>query len=151
MAKYTHQPDGSSIKILRDDTHVANYDPVGETVTYTTPENEKYAGPVGKVVASIVKGDTPVEPTAGPTEASLKHQIKQLQVENALLRDEVKKLTAGGAGIRKPERYADIVDMKGAPKQDPSLGDLTPEFIEWARKNFPKDVFERRYRGRKHL
>lgn len=30
----------------------------------------------------------------------------------------------------------------------PQLGDLTPEAVDWARENFPKDEFRRRYEGR---
>lgn len=82
--------------------------------------------------------------------ASLKSQLLNAREESVRLRDELAKLRNGSTqGVAPlPERFADVVDLTGAPAQDPKLGDLTPAFIEWARENFAPEVFEKRYRNR---
>ena len=34
-----------------------------------------------------------------------------------------------------------------AALKSPQFGDLTPEVVDWARKNWPREDFDRRYRG----
>jgi hypothetical protein len=38
-------------------------------------------------------------------------------------------------------------DVPDPPQCEPQLGDLTPDYIEWVRDNYPDD-FEARYQGR---
>lgn len=81
--------------------------------------------------------------------ARLKRRITDLEIENGYLKDELARINGTDKrGDIIPERFRDEVDLTGAPPQDPSLGDLTPEFVEWARDNMPIETFLKRYDGR---
>ena len=66
-----------------------------------------------------------------------KREIARLLKYTASLEGEVRDLKAKERGDkvdRTPDRYKGIPSaMEGAPVQDPHLGDMTPEFIAWAR------------------
>tara|TARA_R110002110_G_scaffold223917_2_gene437745 strand:+ start:1271 stop:1834 length:564 start_codon:yes stop_codon:yes gene_type:complete len=139
---------GRAVKDFIDDTvrekveEDAHVDPdTTRTSTAWRPSNNQ----------STPEEETPEEaPTTLQSDlASLKSQLQNERAENARLRERIQKLE-GKSKDRKstPERFSDPVDLTDAPPQDPTLGDLTPAFIEWARKNFNKDVFKRRYNNR---
>jgi len=172
---YTAKQVGSVVEVERDGIHVATYDPVSEETKILSDDFEKFSNHIGRAVKDFiddtvrekVEEDAHVDPdtieqpnflASTPEEApttlqsdlaSLKSQLQNERAENARLRERIQKLE-GKSKDRKstPERFSDPVDLTDAPLQDPTLGDLTPAFIEWARKNFNKDVFKRRYNNR---
>lgn len=85
---------------------------------------------------------------SGTLSKSEKSLFQHSQAECARLRDEVARLRKGNRLDHVPERYEDAVDLEGAPPMDPSLGDLTPAFIEFARAKWPAAIFDKRYAGR---
>ena len=159
---------GSVIEVERDGIHVATYDPVSEETKILSGNFEKFSNHIGRAVKDFIddtvrenvlfwteetpEEETPEEETPEeetPDLASLKSQLQNERAENARLRGRIQKLE-GKSKDRKstPERFSDIVDLTDAPFQDPTLGDLTPTFIAWARKNFNEDVFKKRYNNR---
>tara|TARA_R110002153_G_scaffold104456_2_gene242308 strand:+ start:4935 stop:5492 length:558 start_codon:yes stop_codon:yes gene_type:complete len=160
----TYDPVSEETKILSDDfekfsNHIgrAVKDFIDDTVREKVEEDAiVYTIEQPNFLASTPEEETPEEetPEEAPTTlqsdlASLKSQLQNERAENARLRERIQKLE-GKSKDRKstPERFSDPVDLTDAPLQDPTLGDLTPAFIEWARKNFNKDVFKRRYNNR---
>ena len=97
---------------------------------------------------------------------NLEEQISDLQEENENLKEKLSSArNASAAAAAAPEvgenfpvagspkksndaRYADDFDDSEAPAQDPRMGDLTPSYVAWARKNMPSEVFKRRYNRR---
>ena len=167
---YTHKTNGAIIEISRNDLVLATYDPITEETNYVNPSYAKYSGQVGRVIAEMKqapadetpKDETPEVKSEKPTKEKpakekpvdleaevkrLKNLVSLLQVENANLKGTISKHNEG-ASVRQPERFEDAVDLTGAPVRDKMLGDLTPAFVEWARKNMPKEVFEKRYKNR---
>lgn len=84
--------------------------------------------------------------------ADLKNSVKGLSYENQLLRltikDRKERTVPQHPLSACPDRYEDEFDDSEAPVQDPALGDMTPEYLTWAKKNMPVKVFEKRYGGR---
>jgi len=81
--------------------------------------------------------------------ADLRHELGEVQRENARLNDENRKLREHTLTTeRLPERFADAVDLTGYPEQDGNLGDLTPAFVEHAREHMDPEIFRKRYAGR---
>jgi len=153
MAKYTSELVEGIHKISRDDKHIADFNPADETITYVTDDLVKYAVPVAKVIKGIQSGAVDPEPQAEALEVQnkrLKAQLQSRELTIVRLRDELakQKEITNIKGRKKPLRFADDFDDSKAPLQDPNLGDLTPEYLEWARKNMPKEIFEKRYKGR---
>lgn len=160
--KYHHKKtEDGNFDIFREDKHVATYDPASEEVTFTSEENEKYAGPVGKEVQVILEtsgggSDPDLDGSEGDSATgadvkleALKRQVKQLQAENSRLKHQIgMDPEEDPAAPRLPARFDDEVDESKAPKKDPQLGDLTPEYVEWARKTMPREVFVKRYARR---
>lgn len=111
------------------DTPPAPAEPTAPPVTHTT---------------QVVTGDK-----SSDSVAELKRQITRLQVELAYLKDENLKLRNASAQKEfAPHHSFDPKDLEGSPPQDPNLGDLTPEVVEWAKKNLSEEKFNLRYRGR---
>ncbi len=85
-----------------------------------------------------VKKQAPAEPEATAGEKVLETKIAKLNKHIASLEAEIRKLRNEAAGIkdnRTPDRYKGIpTNVEGSPVQDPHLGDMTPAFIQWARK-----------------
>lgn len=167
--KYTHKKSESDYEIYRNDDHVATYDPITEEVTYTG-EGKKYAVPISKEVTLIVDAEEQAEPKGGastesdqaPIDATKESDQAPTDAKAALvkahkyiasLEKEVQDLKikqrGGNAAPRVPERFRDPVDETGAPVKEPMLGDLTPDYIEWARNGgMTPEVFQRRYHNR---
>ena len=158
--KYTNQNVEGDFKIFRNDDHVATYDPVTEEVAYTDG-NEKYAGPIGRQVSAIKA--PPVEETPPPAPVveeepapvveedlirenrRLKNVINDLSIQLGEARDK-----NADAQEHVADRYKGIpTDPKNAPVQTANLGDLTPEFVEWARAGgYTEEQFLQVYTGR---
>ena len=149
--------------IYRNGEHVATYEPVEEKLLWVEPEFKRFQNHVMREVNALLAPAEPAEPvvTVQPqvddtpfTDAQrinqLKAQVFTLQVENARLTDEIKKLRGMSYvdGGRLNPRFSDVVDLTNAPATDPNLGDLTPAFIEWMRKNVSPEIFAKRYAGR---
>lgn len=155
--------------IYRDGEHVATYEPVEEKLSWVEPEFKRFQNHVMREVNALTAPAKPIEPVQSTDVAviaqpkvedtpltdaqrinQLKAQVFTLQVENAKLTDEIKKLRGQSMadGGRLNPRFSDTVDLTNAPATDPNLGDLTPAFIEWMRKNVSPEIFARRYAGR---
>ena len=144
--QYTSKKVGGDFEIYRNSEHVATFDPVSEDVTYTNG-NDKYAGPIGKEVVSITSTAPVVEevpePVPEPAEyLKLRKRIIALEKENLALK-------APKTANRIPKRYQGI--PFGAPGSPPmgKMGDITPEYVEWARNGgYTKDQWLQAYAGR---
>lgn len=172
MAKYSHtQNDDGTYDIHRGGDLVATYSPAEDSVEYADERAERFAGPVGKEIAKINGGaeepeaEEIIRQSAGesaaeaasaaePTKEELKSQVSQLKTVVKHQHARIATLEEQNAAKKRslfnntPSRYEDPVDLTGYPPTDPNLGDLTPEFIEHARKNMPKEIFIKRYSGR---
>ena len=127
---YTNKRIGEDFEIYRGDEHVATYDPVTEDTTYTN-SSDRFAGPIGRQVKAIARSYEPDEPEAVVSE------VTKLEEENALLRQEVESLKSellvDEEAPRINPRYEGIkFDNLDAPERV-LYGDMTPEFVEWAR------------------
>lgn len=148
--KYTTQKVNSDHEIYRNDVHVATYDPATDDTTYTNG-NDKYAGPIGRQVIQLK--ETPPEgelyeaeviilEEPDPQRESKSGEVKLiLQLANQAkhitsLKQEIfdlKRLLRGDKKPKTPARYEGIdYAPEGSPCKGPH-GDLTPEFVEWAR------------------
>jgi outer membrane murein-binding lipoprotein Lpp len=78
----------------------------------------------------------------------LQGRVAQLTRVNQDLEIQLKQAQTGSDTKPVPERFSDTVSMADAPEQDRMLGDLTPAFVKWAKKNWSPEIFEKRYRGR---
>lgn len=161
--KYTNKQAGEDYEIYRDDVHVATYDPTSDDTTYTNG-SDKYSGPIGREVVVIQGSFTDPPPPELTSEVSspppskpketLKLTNKIIELEKLVLslKKEIVELEAcanNGATKSVNPRYVDKVDLTGAPVTSKYLGDLTPDFIEWARNGgMTEEVFTRRYTGR---
>lgn len=161
---YSHKQNGSVTEVYRDDTHVATFDPVEEEVKYTKPEHKRYSKHVARLINNLDKASPPpAKPVAvakpAPTKATDKEKIKllksendALKIENVSLKDEISKLKSSsvalGAPSRVAERFSDAFDDSKGKHLMGAYGDMTPEYVEWARKNMPKEIFDKRYHGR---
>lgn len=160
--EYTHKLVDGDYKIYRNDEHVATYDPVTEDVTYTHGD-DKYAGPIGREVAKIQKSGQDVEepalpattpPVAAPPAPKKPKELTALELLEARVAAIEERLTIElpkiPLNVRKTrDRFEDHVDLTDAPVCDPHLGDLTPEFVEWARNGgMTREVFRKRYYSR---
>tara|TARA_R110000764_G_scaffold16146_8_gene45375 strand:- start:78 stop:572 length:495 start_codon:yes stop_codon:yes gene_type:complete len=158
---YTHKQNGALTEIYRDDVHVANFDPVEEEISYTKKEFKRFSKHVARVVNSLDAAPAKVEkPVVKPTVKvekpvvkskstdELKRENMRLKLENVRLNDEVLRLKKTETLTPKNPRYADVFDdSEGRHLRGPH-GDMTPEYVEWARENMPKEIFAKRYRGR---
>ena len=143
---YTHKQNGALTEIYRDDVHVANFDPVEEEISYTKKEFKRFSKHVARVVNSLDAAPAKVEkPVVKPT---VKVEKPVVKLENVRLNDEVLRLKKTETLTPKNPRYADVFDdSEGRHLRGPH-GDMTPEYVEWARENMPKEIFAKRYRGR---
>ena len=82
----------------------------------------------------------------------IRRDLRTLHKLNENLKQELQELRDGGSstgGTFVPERYQDEVDESDAPLKNPTQGDLTPDYVKWAREGgMTREVFHRRYRGR---
>lgn len=88
-------------------------------------------------------------------------QTVRLRPEFAACADEVKAWFMRTHGIPMKVLVGEEEFFQAAPLQEfpaevqslmsPFLGDLTPEVVSWARENFPREEFERRYNGRQEF
>lgn len=156
--KYTHSKVGSNYEIQRNGEQVATFDPITEEVAYVG-EGKKFAVPIGKEVTTITDADAPADaPAETSGEVSTKELTKALTKANkyiASLEGEIRDLRndqrgGGNNTTRVPDRYKGIpTNPKGAPVQTPHQGDLTPEFVAWAREGgYTKEQFLQVYSGR---
>mgnify|MGYP000045903475 FL=1 len=157
--EYTHKKTGENFHILRNTEHVATYNPTLDDVSYTEGGG-KYAGPIGKEVSKITQVTPPSEPIEDPKPVAKTSEVQRLRKQRTQdskliesLEQEIRELNEqikSGKKIKAPSgRYKDVVDLTGSPVRSKHLGDLTPDFIEWARNGgFTKEVFLRRYTGR---
>jgi hypothetical protein len=151
---YTHKKSESNYEIYRNDDHVATYDPITEEVSYTG-NGKKYAVPISKEVTVIAepKSIAPIESDPAPKVFNVNAALIKAHKYIVSLEKEVQDLKTqqrGGVAVaRVPERFRDPVGDTGAPVKEPHLGDLTPDYIEWARNGgMTSEVFQRRYKGR---
>jgi hypothetical protein len=163
--KYTNKKAGEDYEIYRDDVHVATYDPTSDDTTYTNG-SDKYSGPIGREVVVIqgsftdppltdwkLPSEIPSPPFSKPKETfKLTNKIIELEKLVLSLKKEIVELEARATNsVTKSvnPRYVDKVDLTGAPVTSKYLGDLTLDFIEWARNGgMTEEVFTRRYTGR---
>jgi hypothetical protein len=170
---YTHKKVGSVIEIFRGDTKVAEYNPVDEEIKFVKKDFVKYEPEVQKVIDGLTDDSDEVQPPADevqPPETevaisdadkiaalelekeALEKRVAQLTRVNQDLEIQIKQMMTSSESIttthQTPERFSDDVPMEGAPEQDRMLGDLTPAYIKWAKKNWSPEIFEKRYYGR---
>lgn len=161
--KYTNKKAGEDYEIYRDDVHVATYDPTSDDTTYTNG-SDKYSGPIGREVVVIqgsftypplteLTSEVSSPPFPKPKETfKLTNKIIELEKLVLSLKKEIVELEARATNsVTKSvnPRYVDKVDLTGAPVTSKYLGDLTLDFIEWARNGgMTEEVFTRRYTGR---
>jgi hypothetical protein len=117
------------------------------------PGKDTEVEPKEKMKDHLVESDL-AEPTKPKdTLKSLRVENMRLRMENVKLGDEVVRLRTGNIDktLRVPDRFSDpFDDSEGKPLMGP-YGDMTPEYVDWARENMPEKIFERRYRGRTFL
>jgi hypothetical protein len=150
---YTYTKVEGDFEISRGDEHVATYDPITEDTTYTNG-SDRFAGPIGRQVKSIVRSMATSEvETPSPDTQPVNPFTLEQHVE---LQELVKKLNAEIVQLKNPEGPAPVaaryvgIDFSNpdAPKMG-MAGDKTPEFIEWARYGgFTAAEFKQCYGGR---
>lgn len=165
-AKYSHEKtEAGDYQILRNDVVVATYDAIEDDVTYTE-DNDRYAGPIGREVAKIKRGedtlkDIPDSPEAFPDpepkpdkqpapEAPVTAEVIRLRAQVASLEQELADMrNPGTRPSSPPARYEGIeYQPEGSPEMGPH-GDLDEEFVKWCRNGgVSKEHFIQRYRGR---
>ena len=170
MTKITAKKDGASFQIFKGNDHIADYDPVDEKITFTETKFKRHTNAINTFMdaGGLSVSDDKIDPEVENKALSLR--VESLEAEKAALAEKVevleKKLASlpvGGRMIAEDAseypyscapkksnspRYEDDIDVTGAPKRDPRMGDLTPVFIEWARDNMPPEVFKKRYHRR---
>jgi hypothetical protein len=135
---YTYKKVEGDFEIYRSDEHVATFDPVTEDTTYTNG-SDRFSGPIGRQVKKIARSYNTEEVEPEEVEPEDISEIVKLKQQNTLLRKEVNTLkrelnAPEGKVLRVHPRYEGIVfDNPDAPETIKTLGDLSPEFIEWAR------------------
>lgn len=146
---YSHKQDNQELLIYRGEEHIATHDLIAEKTTFTSEQNEKFSNMVKKYLKSVDTSEETPEPKVKPptkkVETPLAEMVEALTERVKFLEDKAPKIPFEH---KKLERFSDdFDDSKGAHLKGRE-GDLTPEYVAWAKENMPKGVFEKRYRGR---
>lgn len=142
--KYTTETltDGN-ILIFREGKEIAVYSQETSEIEYKAKSYNRYKKAVEDLIASTLAAQNHCDSCGDKDVEILKlnDHIIQLKKEISRLKAEVSTLMIGDTEDGKE-------DLTGAPAQSPQLGDMTPEFVEWYRKNKSPEQFDKRYRRR---
>jgi len=123
MSKYTLE-NGA---IMADGQAIARHDAARNVVVSTEPLHHKIKSAISRLI----------EPNPA-------YEVDELQESPGITPEPAP--VPGGALPKGPVPAA---AMETAPAKDPALGDKTPAYVDWFRRNHSAEEFAEKYRGRK--